>query len=76
MTTRGSSAREHVALRRSGRVARTLAREVWARRLVVNAHNVIDTHVARLRKKIDAEHPGKLIHTIRGVGFMMREGEA
>ena len=54
----------------------TLAREVWrekARSLTLD--NVIDTHVARLRKKIDADHQTKLIHTIRGVGFMMREGE-
>ena len=66
-------------LRHQGQVVsrETLAREVWrekARTLTLD--NVIDTHVARLRKKIDADHPGKLIHTIRGVGFMMREGEA
>ena len=37
--------------------------------------NVIDVHIARLRRKLDADHPVKLIHTIRGVGFMLREGE-
>ena len=36
---------------------------------------VIDVHIARLRRKIDADHPVKLIHTIRAVGFMLREGE-
>jgi DNA-binding response OmpR family regulator len=29
--------------------------------------------VARLRKKIDHDHPVKLIHTVRGVGFVVRE---
>jgi DNA-binding response OmpR family regulator len=37
--------------------------------------NVIDVHIARLRRKVDADHPTKLIHTVRGVGFMLREGE-
>ena len=30
---------------------------------------------ARVELKIDAEFPVKLIHTVRGVGFMLREGE-
>ncbi len=54
----------------------TLAREVWketSRGTPLN--NVIDVHIARLRRKIDADQPVKLIHTIRGVGFMLREGE-
>ena len=37
--------------------------------------NVIDVHIARLRRKVDAEYSVKLIHTVRGVGFMLREGE-
>ena len=78
LTTREFELLEHL-LRFEGQVVsrETLAREVWrekARTLTLD--NVIDTHVARLRKKIDADHPAKLIHTIRGVGFMMREGEA
>jgi len=54
----------------------TLAREVWketTRGTPLN--NVIDVHIARLRRKIDLDQPLKLIHTIRGVGFMLREGE-
>jgi DNA-binding response OmpR family regulator len=35
--------------------------------------NVIDVHVARLRKKIDDPFEKKLLHTIRGVGFMASE---
>jgi two-component system copper resistance phosphate regulon response regulator CusR len=37
--------------------------------------NVIDVHIARLRKKVDHEFATKLIHTVRGVGFILREGE-
>ncbi len=38
--------------------------------------NVIDVHIARLRKKVDQAFPVRLIHTIRGVGFMLRESES
>jgi DNA-binding response OmpR family regulator len=38
--------------------------------------NVIDVHVARLRKKVDQGRQVKLIHTVRGVGFVLREGGA
>jgi DNA-binding response OmpR family regulator len=55
----------------------TLARDVWheANR-TSSLDNVIDVHIARLRRKIDADCFVKLIHTVRGVGFMLREGEA
>ena len=38
--------------------------------------NNIDGYISRLRKKIDGENPVKLIHTIRGVGWVLREGKA
>src|SRR5690242_7461766 len=65
-------------LRHQGQVVsrETLARDVWketARSTPLD--NVIDVHIARLRRKVDAEFPAKLIHTVRGVGFMLREGE-
>jgi DNA-binding response OmpR family regulator len=34
---------------------------------------VIDVHVAHLRKKVDEGQRVKLIHTVRGVGFVLRE---
>ncbi|MCA1594887.1 MAG: response regulator transcription factor [Chloroflexi bacterium] len=34
--------------------------------------NTVSFHVALLRKKVDADHPVKLIHTVHGVGYMMR----
>jgi two-component system copper resistance phosphate regulon response regulator CusR len=53
-----------------------LARDVWKETArTTPLDNVIDVHIARLRRKIDAEGPVKLIHTVRGVGFMLREGE-
>ena len=36
--------------------------------------NVIDVHVSRLRAKIDKGHEAPLLHTIRGAGYMIRDG--
>jgi two-component system, OmpR family, copper resistance phosphate regulon response regulator CusR len=65
-------------LRHQGQVVprETLARDVWKETArTTPLDNVIDVHIARLRRKVDAEHTVKLIHTVRGVGFMLREGE-
>jgi hypothetical protein len=35
-------------------------------------NNVIDVHIARLRRKVDSDQATKLIHTVRGIGFMLR----
>ncbi len=54
----------------------TLARDVWKETArTTPLDNVIDVHIARLRRKVDADAGARLIHTIRGVGFMLREGE-
>jgi len=54
----------------------TLARDVWKETArTTPLDNVIDVHIARLRRKVDLDRPIKLIHTVRGVGFMLREGE-
>ena len=34
--------------------------------------NNVDVYISRLRKKIDSEYPVKLLHTIRGVGWVLR----
>jgi DNA-binding response OmpR family regulator len=53
-----------------------LARDVWKEpERGTPLDNVIDVHVTRLRKKVDQGFAGKLIHTVRGVGFLVREGE-
>jgi two-component system response regulator PhoP len=36
--------------------------------------NVVEVYIWGLRKKIDAEHEVKLIHTLRGHGYMLRVG--
>jgi DNA-binding response OmpR family regulator len=65
-------------LRHQGHVVsrEALARDVWKETArTTPLDNVIDVHIARLRRKVDSEHRVKLIHTVRGVGFMLREGE-
>ena len=54
----------------------TLARDVWKETArTTPLDNVIDVHIARLRRKVDLDQRVKLIHTVRGVGFMLKEGE-
>ncbi|MGE5701186.1 MAG: response regulator transcription factor [Clostridia bacterium] len=44
---------------------------VWGFDFMGNT-NVVDVYIRYLRNKIDADHPVKLIHTIRGVGYTLR----
>ena len=54
-----------------------LAREVWKEpRRATPLDNVIDVQITRPRKKVDIEGHTRLIHTVRGVGFVLREGDA
>jgi DNA-binding response OmpR family regulator len=62
-------------LRHLGRVVsrEMLTRDVW--RVTARAtplDNVIDVSIARLRRKIDDPFPVQLLHTVRGVGFVLR----
>ena len=51
-----------------------LARDVWRETSrATPLDNVIDVHMARLRHKIDEPFDRKLLHTIRGVGYVLRE---
>jgi two-component system, OmpR family, copper resistance phosphate regulon response regulator CusR len=66
-------------LRHQGRVVsrEMLTRDVWKEPgRGTPLDNVIDVHVARLRRKVDDPFPTKLIHTVRGVGFVVKEGSA
>ncbi len=38
--------------------------------------NVIDVHVSRLRAKIDKNFDRQLLHTVRGAGYVLRDGAA
>jgi two-component system copper resistance phosphate regulon response regulator CusR len=68
---------EYLALNHGQTVTREmLARDVWhAEQRATPLDNVIDVHVTRLRSKMDAGHEKRLLHTIRGVGFILSEEE-
>lgn len=53
----------------------TIGREIWGVSRATPLDNVIDVHIMRLRKKIDAGSPRPLIQTVRGVGFMLSDSE-
>ena len=61
-------------VRRQGEVlTRTLiAEQVWDMHFDSDT-NVVDVAIRRLRQKIDDPFPQKLIHTVRGVGYVARE---
>jgi two-component system, OmpR family, copper resistance phosphate regulon response regulator CusR len=51
-----------------------LGHEVWKKVSWGTAlNNVMDVHIARLRQKIDLEQSPKLIHTVRGLGFLLSD---
>ena len=60
-------------MRHAGRVmSRTLITEyAWGYHFDPGT-NIVDVVINHLRKKIDAAHRTKLIHTIRGVGYVIR----
>jgi two-component system copper resistance phosphate regulon response regulator CusR len=75
LTTREFELLEYL-LRHQGHVVsrEMLAREVWEEpSRATPLDNVIDVHIARLRRKVDDPFSPKLIHTVRGVGFLLRE---
>jgi len=77
LTTREFELLEYLVRHHGQPVSRDmLARDVWREAHRATLDNVIDVHIARLRKKVDAEFETKLIQTVRGVGFMFREGDA
>jgi two-component system, OmpR family, copper resistance phosphate regulon response regulator CusR len=51
-----------------------LAHYVWKEAVrATPLDNIIDVHINRLRRKVDEPFDRKLIHTVRGVGFVLRE---
>jgi len=77
LTTREFELLEYLVRHQNSIVSREmLARDVWkepARGTPLD--NVIDVHMAHLRRKVDQDFQVRLIHTVRGVGFILREGE-
>lgn len=52
----------------------TIAEQVWDAPLE-HGSNVVDVHVRRLRAKLDDPFQTKLVHTVRGMGYVLREPE-
>jgi two-component system, OmpR family, copper resistance phosphate regulon response regulator CusR len=75
LTTREFELLEFLARNRDRVVSREmLGREVWREPdRPTPLDNVIDVHVARLRRKIDEPFATRLLHTVRGVGFILSE---
>jgi two-component system, OmpR family, copper resistance phosphate regulon response regulator CusR len=66
---------EHL-LRHQGHIVsrEMLARDVWqVKDRSIPLDNVIDVHIARLRRKVDGPFERKLLKTVRGVGFVLKE---
>lgn len=61
-------------VRRAGEVlSRTLiAEQIWDMNFDSDT-NVVDVHVRRLRSKVDDPFERKLIHTVRGAGYVLEE---
>lgn len=61
-------------LRRRGEVLTrtTISEQVWGINFDSDT-NIVDVAIRRLRKKVDDPFPRKLIHTIRGVGYVLDE---
>ena len=52
-----------------------LENQIWNYEYSGSSNN-IDVYISRLRKKIDGNSPVKLLHTVRGVGWVLRTEEA
>jgi len=61
-------------VRRAGEVlSRVLISEqVWDMNFDCDT-NVVDVAIRRLRRKVDESFPQKLIHTVRGLGYVLEE---
>jgi two-component system copper resistance phosphate regulon response regulator CusR len=49
-----------------------IAEKVWDLNFDTST-NVIDVYINYLRKKIDKDHQKKLLHTVVGMGYTIRE---
>ena len=75
LTTREHALLEYF-LRNTGRVLTRpmIAEHVWGVDFDTES-NVIDVYVGYLRRKIDAPGERRLLHTVRGAGYVLRAGE-
>jgi len=75
LTTKEFSLLYLLAQRRGEVLSRSLiASQVWDMNFDSDT-NVVDVAIRRLRAKLDDPHPRKLIQTVRGIGYVLEEGE-
>ena len=75
LTTREYSLLEHLLINQGRIVSRVdIAERVWELNFDTNT-NIIDVYVSYLRKKIDRDFSPKLIHTVVGMGYVLRVNE-
>jgi len=73
LTSKEYSLLEYMARNKNRILTRTMiAENVWDYQFD-SLTNIIDVYINYLRKKIDKDHQKKLIHTVRGVGYMIKE---
>lgn len=73
LTTKEYSLLEYMARNKNRILTRTMiAENVWDYQFD-SLTNIIDVYINYLRKKVDKDHQRKLIHTVRGVGYMIKE---
>jgi two-component system response regulator MprA len=65
----------HLLIRRPNQVHSrgAILEAIWGENWVGD-DNVLDVYVRTLRRKIERPGAATLIHTVRGVGFMLKEG--
>jgi DNA-binding response OmpR family regulator len=73
LTTREYRLLEYL-MRSAGRLCgrMTLLEKVWDYDFDPGS-NLVDVYIKRLREKVDAEFEHKLLHTVRGTGYVLRE---
>lgn len=78
LTTKEYALLEYLLLNRGKVISRVdIAEKVWELNFDTNTNtntNVIDVYVSYLRKKLDKGYATKLIYTVVGMGYVMREG--
>lgn len=73
LTAREHALLEYLLLNRGQVVSRVdIAEKVWELKFDTNT-NIIDVYITYLRRKIDKDFSPKLIHTVVGMGYVLRE---
>jgi two-component system response regulator MprA len=50
-----------------------LLRSVWGSSWIESASSSLEVHIANLRQKLEKQGESRLIHTVRGIGYVLKE---